>query len=204
MARAAPDNLHSRLVIWLKVLLPLAALAILSTLFLVSRNIDPSDAIPYAEVDIEDRIREPRMTAPDYSGLTADGAKLTVTADEARPDADKTTGGTAQTPHIVLETPDGVTTVIVAKLGRIDNVARLLRLNDAVRITSTSGYVATTEALTAALDHTEIISPGAITATGPLGVITAGQMTLTEDATTPGSYVVVFKDHVKLVYQLQN
>ena len=38
MARA---DRHTRVVGWLKVALPLAALAILSTLFLVARRIDP-------------------------------------------------------------------------------------------------------------------------------------------------------------------
>ena len=69
----------------MKVALPLTALAILSTLFLIARKIDPDAALPYAEVDIADRLREPRMTAPAFSGVTRDGAAITVTAAEARP-----------------------------------------------------------------------------------------------------------------------
>ena len=38
--------MRSRIVAWLRVLLPLAALAILSTLFLLGRKPDPDDAIP--------------------------------------------------------------------------------------------------------------------------------------------------------------
>jgi lipopolysaccharide export system protein LptC len=78
---------HSRVVGWLKVALPLAALAILSTLFLLSDRIDPEDALPYAEVDVEELAREPRMTAPTYAGMTTDGAALSLTAVEARPSA---------------------------------------------------------------------------------------------------------------------
>lgn len=200
MPANTPGNLHSRLVVWLKVVLPLLALAILSTLFLVSRRIDPADAIPYATVDVQDRIREPRMTAPVYAGRTRDGADLTITADVARPNADERTGGTAQAPHAVLLTPDGATTTMVARQGALDNAAGLLRLNGAVVITTSSGYVANSEAMTAALDRSEIISPGAITATGPLGTITAGEMILTEDPAEPGAYVLVFKNQVKLIY----
>ncbi|MDP3961225.1 MAG: hypothetical protein Q8Q26_14405 [Pseudorhodobacter sp.] len=200
MPANAPGNLHSRLVVWLKVVLPLLALAILSTLFLVSRRIDPADAIPYATVDVEDRIREPRMTAPVYAGRTRDGADLTITADAARPNADERTGGTAQAPHAVLQTPDGTTTTMVARQGALDNAAGLLRLSGAVVITTSSGYVASSEAMTAALDRSEIISPGTITATGPLGTITAGEMILTEDSAAPGTYVLVFKNRVKLIY----
>ncbi len=54
--------------------MPLAALAILSTLFLVARTIDPSDAIKFTDLDVEDRLRDPRMTAPTYAGVTSDGA----------------------------------------------------------------------------------------------------------------------------------
>ena len=46
------------------------ALALLATLFLLADRIDPDDALPYAEVDVEDRAREPRMTAPTYAGIT--------------------------------------------------------------------------------------------------------------------------------------
>ena len=70
------DNLHSRLVAILKVTLPLLALVILSTLFLISRKINPEDAIPYADVDIEDRLRDPKMTGASLSGMTPDGLSL--------------------------------------------------------------------------------------------------------------------------------
>ena len=103
---------HSRLVGWLKVALPLLALAILSTLFLVARTIDPEAAIPYAEVDIAERIREPRMTAPAYAGVTKDGATLTLTADEARPEAEG--DGSAVKVHAQLATPDGARTALTA------------------------------------------------------------------------------------------
>ena len=84
MARAQPDNLHSRLVGVLKVLLPLLALAILSTLFLVSRKINPEDAIPYADVDIEDRLRDPKMTGAALSNpLRSIAALVSVAASTA-------------------------------------------------------------------------------------------------------------------------
>ena len=87
-SEVARADRHTRVVGWLKVMLPLTALAILSTLFLVARRIDPEAALPYAEVDVEDLAREPRMTAPTYAGTTEDGASVTLTADEARPAAE--------------------------------------------------------------------------------------------------------------------
>ena len=46
---------HTRIVRWLKVALPLAALALLSTLFLVSNRIGGDIDLPYSEGEIEDR-----------------------------------------------------------------------------------------------------------------------------------------------------
>ena len=77
--------MRSRLIAWLRVLLPLAALAILSTLFLLGRTPDPDDALPYAEVDAEDMVRDPRMTRPEFAGVSKSGAEVTVTADRASP-----------------------------------------------------------------------------------------------------------------------
>lgn len=187
------NDTHSRLVFLLKVILPLAALAILSTLFLISRTIDPSDAIPYATVDVADRIREPRMTAPAYAGVTTDGASLSVTADQASPDT-----GAATALRAELQTPDGASTSFNAANGLLDPEGQTLTLTEGVQITTSTGFTITTQSLISALDHTEVTSDTTTTATGPLGTITAGSMALTQ---TNGAYVLRFKNRVKLIYQ---
>lgn len=200
MARAANDNLHSRVVAWLKVLLPLTALAILSTLFLFSRTIDPSDAIPYARVDVEERARAPRVTQPSYAGVTADGALLSVSADEARPGADQGAGSATALAGL-LETPDGARTELTAAQAELDTSGGLLTLSGGVTVDTNAGYHIETDALSVRLDRTGLDSPGAITATAPMGRITAAGMTLSPDPVTEGSYVLVFKGRVKLVYE---
>jgi lipopolysaccharide export system protein LptC len=194
----ADRDLHSRVVSWAKILLPLAALGLLSTLFLFARAIDPEDAIPYATVDVEDRIREPRMTAPVYSGVTSDGAALSVRAAEARPG---TADGAAMAQALAarLETPDGALTDLVAASGTLDDGAGLLSLMGDVILTTSSGYVVESQAMTARLDRTGVTSPGAITATAPMGTLNATGMSL-EQTTTPGDYVLVFKGRVRLIY----
>ena len=76
---------RTRTVRWLRVLLPLLALAMLSTLFLFSRGSDGESQIPYADVDAEAMARDPRLVAPEYAGVTPDGAQLTLRATEAAP-----------------------------------------------------------------------------------------------------------------------
>jgi len=195
----AADNLHSRLVGLLKVVLPLAALAILSTLFLVSQGVDPEDAIPYAEVDVADRVREPRITGAAYAGMTEDGAALSLQAADARPgvagtpDGGKATGLTGR-----LETPDGGVTDLVAGGGQLDAVADRIVLSGGVTLTSSTGYVMQMAGVSVATDRTALDSDGAVTATGPIGSLTAGALHI---GTSGAGYVVVFKDGVKLLYQ---
>lgn len=192
------DNFHSAMVAWLKIVLPLAALGLLSTMFLLSRTIDPSDAIPYATVDIEDRVREPRLTLPTWAGVTDDGSALTVSADEARP----TPAGdaTAQRLMVKLQTPDGGQADLVAATGALDQAAQRLTVTGGVTITTSTGYRLETEHLTAALDRTSLTSEAAVTATGPAGTITSNGMELREMADQKGVYLLVFNNGVKLLY----
>ncbi|MDP3197499.1 LPS export ABC transporter periplasmic protein LptC [Tabrizicola sp.] len=191
---------HTRVVVWLKVVLPLAALAILSTLFLVARRIDPEAALPYAEVDVEDLAREPRMTAPTYAGTTEDGSALTLSADEAQPAAE---GQPAQAAGLRLDlaTPDGGRTGLVAAEARMDDTSRQVVLSGGVTLTTSTGYRLETAEVAARLDRTGLESRAPVKATGPAGVITAEGMVLSQDNRTPGAYVLVFKGSVRLVYQ---
>ncbi len=195
---AARDNIHSRVVFWLKIVLPLLALVILSTLFLFSRRIDTDAVLPYAEVDVEDLARNQRLTAPEYSGVTADGAAIMVHAGVARPGAG---GATAEAVSATIETPGGLTVSLDAGQGTLDDETGRLILADGVRIVTSSGYRVSAERLDTALDRTELRSGGAVRAEAPFGAIDAGGLEIRhEDAGIPG-YRMVFSDGVKLIYQ---
>ncbi len=194
------DNIHSRVVFWLKIILPLLALAILSTLFLFSRRIDTDQALPYAEVDVEELARDQRLTAPEYSGVTVDGAALLIHAKTARPGKD-TSAATADDLIATYEAPDGLRIDLTAAKGRIDEAAGRMTLAGNVEIVTSTGYRMTTPGLDSALDRTELLSEGAVRAEAPYGTIDAGNMEIRhEDAEVPG-YVLVFNKGVKLIYQ---
>lgn len=203
MAALGRDNLHSRLVVWLKILLPLAALAILSTLFLVSsRGISPEDAIPYAEAEIADRLREPRLTDASFAGMTKDGAALTLKAAMARPGVTGTAdSGLARGLSGVLETPDGQRTELAATEARLDEAAQLMILSGGVKLATSTGYQIETAGLTVALDRTGLDSTGQVTATGPGGTITAGRLHLGQASAGLPGYLLVFNGGVRLLYQ---
>ncbi len=197
MARA---DIHTRLVGWLKVVLPLAALAILSTLFLVARRIDPEAALPYAEVDVRDLAREPRMTAPTYAGTTSDGSSLTLSADIARPSTGDAPASAAGL-RMELASPDGSRSDLAAASARLDPESREIVLSGGVTMTTSSGYRLETAELAAKLDRTGLESRAPVTAAGPVGEIRADGMVLRQDDQTPGAYVLVFNGGVRLVYR---
>lgn len=198
MARnPAQDNLHSRIVMILKVTLPLVALAILSSLFLFSREIDPEDAIPYADVEIADRLAQPRMTGAGFSTVTSDGATLTLSADKATPSEG---GGRVTGLKGELSTAAGFRTEISAGSGQLDSNAGTVVLDAGVRLATSTGYEVTTDRLTLGTDRSFMESGGAVLATAPIGQLEAGglRMDVTGDGKT---HLLVFNKGVRLIYQ---
>ena len=191
---------HTRVVGWLKVALPLLALAMLSTLFLLADRIDPEDALPYAKVDVEGLARAPRMTAPSYAGTTSDGAALTLTAEEAAPGGPDDPARASRL-RLDLKTPDGGTTELRAAQALVDQSARQLVLSGGVTMTTSTGYRLETAEVVAELDRSGLESRGEVVATGPAGEIRADGMSLRQDNRTPGTYLLVFNGGVRLVYR---
>lgn len=200
MAKSGRDDLHSQVVGILKVALPLAALGILSTLFLLSDKINPEDAIPYAEVDVADRLRTPRMTDAGFAGVTADGASLMLTAADAKPEDAAGSAG-ARLVLGTLETSDGAKTELAAAAIEMDTAAHMIELSNGVELRSSAGLVISAVGLGVATDRTFAQSRGPVTATGPLGQLSAQEMQLTAQDGEPNSYVLVFKGNVRLLYQ---
>ncbi|MBW6506470.1 MAG: hypothetical protein K0B00_06935 [Rhodobacteraceae bacterium] len=201
MARGYDDT-HSWLVMGAKIVLPLLALSLLATLFLVSQRIDPSQPVPYADIDLDELAREPRMTEPHFAGVTEDGAALTVSAAGARPDA---VGSGASATGIVarIDSPGAFWADIVADEGRLDPIRGEVRLRGAVSLRTSAGYAIESDEINLTIDRTRIEAPVSVVADAPFGQLSAGAMTLsTSGADAP--YLLVFNAGVKLIYHPVN
>ena len=199
MALARADNLHSRLVFWLKIVLPLAALALLATLFVFGRAVRPEDAIPYASSDIADRAREPRLTGAAFAGMTKDGSVLTIKAAEARPGvAGSSNAGSATDLSALIEMPGGSTATVTSGAGKMDQVAKQAILTGGVNLASSTGYSVKAQGMTVALEQTDVTSLGPVTGAGPAGTIAAGGMHLGREPS--GGYLLDFTGGVTLIY----
>ncbi|MGE4328416.1 MAG: LPS export ABC transporter periplasmic protein LptC [Pseudodonghicola sp.] len=193
---------HSRLVAYFKVILPLAALFLLSTLFLLSRSIAPTGTTPFAEKDIEARVRGQQITGAFFSGITNGGDEITVSASTAHP---ASAGGSADAEELQahLTLAKGGEIRLKSDAGTLNPAGDRASFTGNVRITTSTGYTVTTQQLDTGLDTFSAETPGQVEGTGPFGNFTAGQMQIgakNKDAPVH----MLFTKGVKLVYDPRN
>lgn len=191
---------YSRLVNWLKIILPATALVLLSLMFLVSKSVDPTTSLTYARVNLDELTGEQKITNPKFSSVTKDGAAIQFQAASAAPDAERPNHFKALDLVADIETPDGAQVNIKAAQADIDGKASRIDLSGGVSLHTSTDYWISSETLTTTMDSTYVASNGPVEATGPMGDLSAGDAVISRAEGEDGGYVLVFKDGVKLVY----
>ncbi len=195
---ATETNFHTWLVGWLKILLPIGALMLLSTLFLFARNpAQQSQEVPIAQ--IEAIAREQQITSPQFSGLTDDGAIIAVRAEQAKPEPDNPDAFLVEQLIIDMDSPNGTTLNVTSGASVIDTAKQTARLNGLSRVTTSSGYQMETNGLNANLKTGEIVSDGRLAIQAPFGHLTAGKVRIHATADGTGQRMV-FTEGVRLIY----
>lgn len=196
---SSDPNFHSWAVGWLKIILPMSALALLSTLFLFAQNPgQPTQDIPIAQ--IEEIAEEQRITAPQFSGVADDGSIIVIRANDAKPDTTRPDVLLVDSLVIDVDAPDGTTLNITSGQSSIDSTAQTARLEGLSRVTTSSGFTMETNGLSASLKTGEIISDGMLEIMTPFGALTAGRVRIIASADGQGQQMV-FTDGVKLLYE---
>ncbi len=193
----AAENRYSQIVAWMKVILPLLALALLSTLFLFSRSPDPEMAIPFAEVDVEELAEEQRLNQPRFAGTLDDGREVLFVADRAAPVAGQPRQITAEIVQARVALSDTDYVLLASGSSHVDLEAREAELENDVRVTSSAGYRMESDRMTLALDDLRLVSPGPVRVTGPALDLTADMMSLTGEE---GAQVLSFNGTVRMIY----
>lgn len=191
-------DFYSRLVAWMKIILPLVALGLLSTLFLISRGVDLSN-YPAVEIDLEQRAQEQGATRPSFAGVTRGGDEITVLAERARPDLSDPKRVIAEDVSAEMRLLRGAIIRVSARQADLHQGRFSADLDGNVIIRTSDGYVIETDRLNTHFDVLHAETPGEIRGLGPPGRITAGKMILTSDAET-GDAEILFTEGVKLVY----
>jgi len=174
------------------------ALVLLSTLFLLSRNIDPMASIPFAEAEVNERMRDQQITGPFFSGSTEQGDQISFSAGEIGV-ADGNGRVTAKDVSAQIDLSSGARLVFFADLGEVDIANDTSILSGKVLITTSTGYKINSERLVSAMTSLNIESPNEIIAEGPLGTFSAGSMRLALSEKTKSTQMV-FTNAVKLIY----
>ena len=194
MARS--DTLYSRVVAWLKVALPLVALGLLATLFLLARGDDPPAAeLPYVDGAPQSADRG-GLGRPFHAGMTEGGDLVTLRAASAR-NAGGRVAATDIDARIVLT--EGATLTLTAQGASLPDGSRDLTLTDAVTLRSTTGWTVRSDRMRTALDRVAIDSDGPVDVLGPAGTLTAGTMSVRETG-PDGAVHLIFTGGVNMLY----
>lgn len=197
---AAP-NTYSQVVAWTKVILPLLALALLSTLFLFSNTPDPERAIPFAEVDVQELAREQRVGHPRFAGTLSDGREVVFTAERAAPAPTNPRLISASVVEARIDLDPETFLLIASGDALFDTQRETADLRENVDLTTSSGLRLTTTTLRLDLAASTAEAPHAVHLTGPGLDLTAGSMRL---SAVDGNDVALFNDGVRVLYESQN
>ena len=196
------ENFYSRFVAWLKILLPLVALAILSSVVFFARESEDQRTIPFITQEGGPDTPDERVTHPEFVGVTGDGSAITMRATRVRPIDGNTSLLRAEEISGTLESMEGRIIDATAPEGKIDFDNDVADLFGEVVVDTSDGYHVVTQDLRARLDITDMKSDGPVVGTAPFGTLEADRMRLFEDASEEN--VLVFNGHVKLVYDPRN
>lgn len=193
------DNAYSRFVNWAKIILPLGALVLLSTLFLLARTTGDTADIPFA--DLQEITSQQRISAPTISGVTNSGDAYQISADVAKFSQENTDQIQIDSIAITINSATGTDIDLIAGTGEYDSADRMVALRNLVRITTTNGYVMETIGAWANLGTGDIETTGILEVRSPFGEFTAGHLSISRDET--GAQQMVFNEGVRLVYEPQ-
>ena len=189
---------YSQVINFLKLALPLSALVILSTLFIISRERESSGLVPFTPNEVRQRVADQQVTGPVFSGLNAAGDALTVTAETMRSTGDE--AHEANKIDAQFQLIDGTEVRVTAADGEVNILSQTAALIGDVIIETSGGLSFRTQQLNAALDPLVITASENVQGETPFGTVNAGAMQVTTDDAT-GDRQMVFTNGVKLIYQ---
>lgn len=188
----------------LRLVLPLGALVLLSTVFLVSRSIDPQRAVELADMDVAELTREPRIGTARIAGVTEENTALMIHADAVRSVSDLQQSGPV---HLALTAPKGTLNfssgriaLFQSEIGELDQGRDQVVMRGGVLLETSDGYRLNMSELVARLQSTHIRGRGGIEGDAPAGSITADSLELTTKTGETGGYLLAFSGNVRLIY----
>ena len=197
---AGGPGLHSRIVGILKVGLPLVALGMLASLFLVQTDDRLGGGIVFSKGDVEALGEGLRITNPTFTGTTAGQDEFRFTAALVEPDAAPPERARITTLAGEVALHDGPVVELEADTGDLHVPTQRLDLAGNVHIRTSEGYRMVAEQATLDLKAGSIVAGNVVETSGPLGKIDSGSLTVQPAAASGEARRFSFGNGVRLVY----
>ncbi|MEO0774543.1 MAG: LPS export ABC transporter periplasmic protein LptC [Pseudomonadota bacterium] len=194
------DQFHSHIVGLMKIILPMTALGLLSTMFLFSDGFDPAEAVPITTIDLQQRAEDQGATHATFAGVTQSGDEVLLLTEHTRPSTTNSSIFLAEDVAAEYRLSSGTGIDITSLRGEMNQTSNSAVLEGDVLVETSTGYVITTDALNTQFDTLFAESPGPVEGVGPAGDLSAGRMVLEHNDET-GTAHLRFTDGVKLVYE---
>jgi lipopolysaccharide export system protein LptC len=191
---------YSRLVAVLKIGLPLLALGLLSSLFLLSTDDDFEGGLVFSESDLEALGQGLRVTGPVLTGRTRGEDPFRFTAEIVIPDAAPPTRATISQLDGQVEFIGGPVVDIEAPDADLDLERQVMALWGRVTVRSDDGYTIVADRMEVDLVSGAMTAEGAVDGRGPMGTIASETMAVVPAAADPDRRVFSFGNGVRLVY----
>ena len=176
------SNSYSSVVRWLRLGLPLMAVAILVGVFYSGRTNSGAQEIIFRTGQFAALQGGLRLTNPRFTGATSAGEPFMVRANWAEPDGPDPNRIALNTVVGDIVQANGEKLTIQAAEGELAPKAQTVMLTGGVTLRTTDGYTATTQTLRANAKQRSMVSDGQVHAHGPLGELTAGAIRVEEGA----------------------
>lgn len=191
---------YSRLVAWMKVLLPLASIGLVALPFLSIRDNGDLTAL-FSPEELATLGAGLRLDNPRFAGVTSRDEPFAVRADWALPDSAVPTYIELERPAGEIRLADGRTVRATAATARLDRVGKTLRLEGGVAIDTSDGYRVETDRVEIDIGEETVLAPGPVRGTGPRGSIDAGSMRASGGGSDgEGARQIWFENRVRLVF----
>jgi len=190
---------YSRRVRWMKLLLPLGAVALVGAIFLMGRDLGGTSGL-LSPMELARLGAGLKIDSLRFSGETEAGEPFEIRAVSAVPDQ-------AQPERIDLDQPvgeiamqDGRRVTARAAQGRLYRSSRRVELDGAVEIETSDGYRITTERAEMLVEERRLHAPGPVRGEGPRGSIQAGSMRAHGVDDDSAATKIWFENGVRLVF----
>lgn len=187
----------------LKIGLPMVALGLLVSMFLMSKKIPELTEIPFSQRELIERSKGQQMSTPYYLGVTGSGDRISIAANSLKPDDTNSSNAFADQISYKILTKDGVTIHLFSDSGFLYDDTEMVVMEGSVSVISTDGYQLNASKIDAKLDQTWVFAQGPIQGSVPSGRLEAGSLEIVRSTETE-ALSFHFKGGVKMIYVPKN